>query len=76
MAKLKIEIDEDSFLKKSVKEQNLDLYKAIVYMNAHGCQWAKGRWKRISIFGVSAGGISGALVNIPGVGKFLGKIIS
>ena len=75
MAKLKIEIDENDFMRKTIKEQNLDLIKAIYYVNEHGCKWAKGRWKRIAIFGTGAGGISGALINIPGVGKFFAKIL-
>jgi hypothetical protein len=67
---LKIEIDEKKFMGKTLKEQNLDLYMAINYMNQHGCQFAKKGIRRQNVIAAVSGAVFGFLA---GMGKGLIK---
>jgi len=52
---LQIEVTEREFLKKTLKQQNLILYKALTQINGTGCRWARGRWKKLFVYGTGAG---------------------
>lgn len=46
MSRMKIEIDDEEFLKKTNKEQNLIMFRKICSIEKNGCTWAQDRDKR------------------------------
>jgi hypothetical protein len=46
MARLKVEITDEEFLQKPVKEQNLIMFKKLGAIDNNGCSWAERRVKK------------------------------
>lgn len=46
MAELKIEIDDDEFLGKTQKEQNLIMFKKLCSIDAQGCSYSRNKEKK------------------------------
>lgn len=72
MPKLRIEISDEEFLKKTVDEQNLLMFKKLCSIDQNGCTWVKKKGKvenrKMYITGSASGLVGGALV-------MLGKLV-
>ena len=59
MSKLKVEVDDADFLEKTVKEQNLLMFKKMCSIDQEGCSWAKktlaSKMKKLYVIGAGAG---------------------
>ena len=65
MTKLKIEINDEDFLKKPTEEQNLPMFKKLCAIDQNGCSWSrKQKVKKSGKTYAVAGGSGGAVVFI------------
>jgi hypothetical protein len=46
MSRMKIEINDEDFLKKTQKEQNLIMFRKLCSIDKNGCTWAQNRERR------------------------------